>query len=265
MSETINPASQDKPPLNIGNILSNTFGLYFRNFIYFFGVTLIPYVVFQVFTAVLVGDPNTLLIEGATAGFILLNLISVLIFVMLQAVLARSAVTARLGRGVEFAVALRAALMGLVPIILLGILVAIVAGVGYLLLIVPGLYLTAMFYVYVPAIVFENKGFSGLGRSISLTSGYRWAIVGLMLIFFALVFAISLVIGVVAGVTSVLTVGVNGAADPGTGFFLVLGLFNAVSSALVTPVGIIASALVFTRLREIKEGGSTEELLKVFE
>src|SRR3546814_15392056 len=48
------------------------------------------------------------------------------------------------------------------------------------LFLLPGLWLLAVFAVVVPAIVVEGAGFGGLGRSIGLTKGFRWPILGAM-------------------------------------------------------------------------------------
>ena len=267
MTDAPTPQPAAKQQLGVSDILSNTFGLYFSNFPYFFGIFFVPYFTLQLLAGALGYGGATVAPDAAMLGVIAVTLVYLVIFFAIQAVMVRSAITLKLGEGVQFGAAVRAALTGLIPIILLGIVAGLVSGIGFIFLIVPGLYLMAMFYVYVPAIVFEGKGFSALGRSIDLTSGYRWAIVGLVLVFFVLLFLASIVIGAV-------TVGVMAATggfeaqitgDAGLGSLLALTLIDAVLNSAVTPIGMIAAGLVFARLKAVKEGGSTNELLKVFE
>ena len=61
--------------------------------------------------------------------------------------------------------------------------------IGMILVIVPGIILLLMWWVYIPAIVVEGKGIIGaFGRSRELTRGRRWHILGLAVI--VLVFTI---------------------------------------------------------------------------
>lgn len=267
MTDAPAPQPDAKPQLGVGDILSNTFGLYFSNFPYFFGIFFAPYFGVQLLAGLMGYGGATASPDAAIAGGVLVTLASLVIVFVIQAVMVRSAITLKLGEGVQFGPAVRAGLAGVIPIIILGILAGIAAGLGFLLLIVPGLYLMAMFYVYVPAIVFEGKGFSALGRSIELTSGYRWAIVGLVLVFFVLLFLASIVIGAVTVGVMAATGGFDAqlSGDTGLGGLLGLTLIDAGVNSVVTPIGMIAAGLVFARLKEVKEGGSTQELLKVFE
>lgn len=267
MTDAPTPQPAAKQQLGVSDILSNTFGLYFSNFPYFFGIFFIPYFTIQLLAGLLGYGGATGSPDAAIAGVILVTLVSFIIFFVIQAVMVRSAITVKLGEGVQFGPALRAGLAGVIPIIILGIAAGLATGVGFIFLIVPGLYLLAMFYVYVPSIVFEGKGFSALGRSIDLTSGYRWAIVGLVLVFIVLLFLASIVIGVVVAGFLAATGGFEAqfAGDMGLGGVVGLTLIDAVLNSAVTPIGMIATGLVFARLKEIKEGGSTQELLKVFE
>jgi hypothetical protein len=52
-----------------------------------------------------------------------------------------------------------------------------------MLLLVPGVILLVMWWVFVPAIVIEGAGITGcFGRSRELTRGRRWSVFGLILI-----------------------------------------------------------------------------------
>lgn len=267
MTDAPVPQPAGKTPLGIGDILSSTFSLYFSRFAYFFGIFFIPYLAVQVL-ALAMGYGAGGIGEGATvAATAVVTILSFVVFFAVQAVQVRSAITMKLGQGVQFAPAVQAALAGIIPIILLGVIAGIAMGLGFILLVVPGLYLVAMFYVYIPAIVFERAGFGALGRSIELTSGYRWSIVGLVLVFMVLFILAGLLIGAISVGILAGTGGFGGAlyGEMGMPALVAYTVLDAIANAIVTPIGMIAAGLVYARLKEIKDGGSSEALLKIFE
>ena len=80
-----------------------------------------------------------------------------------------------------------------------GVLFAIGVGIGFILLIVPGLYLMTIWCVVAPATVIEHPGvFAAFRRSRELVRGYGWAVFGVILgIFFAVVL-VSIIAGLAA-------------------------------------------------------------------
>lgn len=60
------------------------------------------------------------------------------------------------------------------------ILVNVAAGLGSLLLLVPGIVLMLMFWVAVPATVVEGGIVSAMRRSHELTRGHKWRVLGLL-------------------------------------------------------------------------------------
>ncbi len=267
-----------KPILDIGAMLTGTFRLYFRRFFYFFGVTLLGLIViyalaFAVFLPVMLqgGDLETPDPEAAFATVFAIMapfmIVFALGFIYLNAVIIRSAVTVKLHDRVEFATALGAAFKGLIPLALIGLLMLIPIYLGFLLLVIPGLYLVSLLYVLTPAVVFERRGFGGLARSVQLTSGYRWAIMGFFVILAILTFLISLASTLVfGGIGAGLMFAASSAGDETLGFvlYMITSVLNLFASAATMPLSFIAVAAVYVRLREIKEGGG-HELLEVFE
>ena len=261
-----------KADLGIGRILGGTFSLYFKNFPLFFGTVFMPYALYML----VVVDPinQSLTVDpanpfGNLGQSFLVGGLSMLLIIFLQAVLVRMSISLHGGQGAQLGAALRGALTGFLPILLLGIVAGIATTLGFLLLIVPGLYILALLYVYVPAIVFEKAGFSALGRSEELTKGYRWAIVGIILVVFVINWIITGLYSAVI-LTTVVDFGgiIDGTVDPNMIAASTPWWLNIVGSAInafILPIGLIASGLVYARLREIKEGGSTGDLMRVFE
>lgn len=132
-----------------------------------------------------------------------------------------------------------------------GSIVGIVLGIGFFVLY---LWVIGVFAPLASASVLENRWFSAIGRSISLTKGYRWPIVGLMVLVFLAIFVVSLILGVVSGLLSVL-----GIAGVIIGTILQIAL-----SVVLYGVMVACITLIYARLVEIKEGRSIENLADVF-
>lgn len=263
MADTNDPSTESAESLGVGEIISQTLGLFARNFPFFFGVVTVPYFGIYLLTMAVFGtvDPAT---AGSATEVLLITFGSFMIimlgYIFIQGVLVRCAIAIHTGHGHQLGLAVSAAFKGFLPILLLGIVAGLMTGVAFLALIVPGLYVAAMVYVFVPAIVFEGQGFSALGRSIELTKGYRWAIVGVLLVFGALIWVITIVAGVIIALFAS-DYWVSG----GTVNNWIGAVIEAVVQGLTLPISMIGTGLVFARLREIKEGGAAEDLVRVFE
>ncbi|MBL4557927.1 MAG: hypothetical protein JKP98_15080 [Rhodobacteraceae bacterium] len=104
---------------------------------------------------------------------------------------------AKLGRPLRMRGYIGAALSVIVPLFLVSLLVQILIGLGILALVVPGLWLIAVFSVVVPAVVIERAGSGALARSAELTRGYRWPILGLFLIMWLIALGLAAALGAI--------------------------------------------------------------------
>jgi hypothetical protein len=81
----------------------------------------------------------------------------------------------------------------LLPLIGVSILGGIGIGIGFVLCIVPGLFLLTFWSVVAPVTVIERPGvFSAFGRSWELVRGYAWPVFGTIVLVFLLVVAASI-------------------------------------------------------------------------
>lgn len=126
------------------------------------------------------------------------------------------------------------------------------------LLILPLLWLCAAVCVTAPAVVIERAGFRGLARSLSLTKGYRWPIVGTIVL-------ATIVIGILVTMALVLIsfFAAIGGASGIVGFILAF-VVSVAASTLATGLFSILFTLIYARLRAIKDGLSLREIAEIF-
>ena len=81
---------------------------------------------------------------------------------------------------------------------LAGLLAGLGIFIGFLFLIVPGLYLLTIWLFIVPAIMLEGRGvMSSFGRSRELVRGYGWSVFGVIVLTVAILLAVGFAVGIV--------------------------------------------------------------------
>ncbi|HLH13161.1 MAG TPA: hypothetical protein VKV16_00100 [Solirubrobacteraceae bacterium] len=129
---------------------------------------------------------------------------------------------------------LRAVTPVLGQLVLVGVIAGIAIGIGFVLVVVPGLVLLTMWFVAAPVIVLERPaGLAALGRSRELVRGNGWQVFGVIAVMYILVVLLSAL--------------VEYAADSaGTGVGIVV---TVVIGVLTAPFAALASAVVYFDLR----------------
>ncbi|MEL6316975.1 MAG: hypothetical protein AAFR16_04965 [Pseudomonadota bacterium] len=257
----------DLPPFDFGGVLSQTFSVFWRGFPTFFLLGLLAAVAGLAGQAALLGpgvllapeDPDWLLrtLEqpGGWALFVISSaVLPVLAFSVATAMIVQAAYDVKLERPLRASAYVAPALTRLPWVVLISLIVTIAAALGMLALIVPGLYVYALFSVSVPAIMIERRGFDALARSARLTKGYRWPVLGLLVV----ILVIASAAGALAGLAAAPAVLVGGAPA------WVLTAANALMSGLTTGLFGVAVAIVYARLRELKEGLIVGDMANVF-
>jgi hypothetical protein len=123
------------------------------------------------------------------------------------------------------------------------ILAAFAIGIGFVLLIVPGLYLVTIWSVVVPAVVLERRAvFEAFGRSRSLVSGYGWTVFGVIVVTFVINFVAAIVLGIVLG-------GLPTTASRYLG--------NVIANSIISPFVAATLTCMYFRLRELHEPQTT--------
>lgn len=258
-------AAQTKTPLGIGSIISESFSILFRNFVPVVVLALVPTILSFVISGLFSGFGVVLGLQDPSfngGGQVLGSVISIvvqLVFASLAtALIVLLAYDAKLGRSISIGKYVSPALAGLVPLSLQSLAAGLLAGIGFVLFVIPGLWVYAVYSVIAAVVVIEKAGFGAMGRSAELTKEYRWPIVGLIVVLGLISFAVSFV--------AMFVVGAAFAGNEGNGVFLTIGMLVL---SLITAVGTgltsIGAALVYARLREIKEGATVSDIAAVFE
>lgn len=127
---------------------------------------------------------------------------------------------------------------------------AILTALLFLLLVVPGIYVTVAWTVAVPVLLFEGvRGAGALGRSRRLVKGRWWPVAGALLLGLLVAAVVSIVIGAVLG--GVLALGAGQSQAAGT---IVGGIVNIVGSIIATPFQAALVSIIYFDLRVRKEG-----------
>jgi hypothetical protein len=125
------------------------------------------------------------------------------------------------------------------PLIGAGILAGIAIGIGFLLIVIPGLILLTIWAVIAPVIVVERSGvMDAFGRSRELVRNNGWQVFGVIFVVFLITGIVSAILGAIgAGISSSVAMRI---------------LFNLIASALTAPIAALAAATIYFRLLAIK-------------
>ncbi len=262
-----------KQPLGVGSILGESFSIFFRKIITILLIAIIPSSIAFLLSGTLQGwDVMTgaSLPDFSSTSYIISYAVSIIarfaLFGLIIGMMVQFAYDAKLGRPANIGGYFQNGLKHIVPIVILTVICYIAAGIFSVALVVPGLWLAAALFVYVPAIVIDGSGFGALGRSWRLTKGYRWPIVGLLIV---TLLVLIVVMGVIVGGLTIAILGTNFDAftTPEVSLSTIIPLFliQSIGNAIAYGFGSVIVALAFARLKEIKEGVGIDDLVSVFE
>ncbi|MEP3889614.1 MAG: hypothetical protein ABJN69_04050 [Hellea sp.] len=274
MTDTINYQAP-KPQFDVGRVINRTFGAIKNNFVSFFLASLIIMGVPTFFIGLMpvffstggMFDGDTVN-QGFFASFIAMAVISFIVVmigsVILQGALIYGAIADFNGRKAPFKECMSVALRYFFPLLILGILVGLGMVFGFILVIVPGVFIALGWSIAAPVLIVEGKGITdSISRSWDLTKGYkRW----ILLLFIILMVLSSIIGGVLGAFTFV-------AGDPtevllGGGsptFHILNSFFSALSQTFTTMISATGAAAIYYEIRQIKEGIGAESLADIFD
>jgi hypothetical protein len=187
---------------------------------------------------------------GSALPFIVLFALGLIAASLTVGALSKCLIDAYLGRPSDWRRSLAFARERLASLLWLSIIAGVLLFVAYLLLIIPGIWLTVAWSVAVPVLMFEGKGgFGALTRSMELVRGRWWATFGAYVVAIILIIAVGVVVGIVfAAIESGLHVN-------SVGLTLVLdGLGNIIGDIIAYPFLAAVAAVIYMDLRVRKEG-----------
>lgn len=243
-------------PKGVGDILSTAFDLYTKNAAQLMAIAAVVVVPLTLIQALLSDaliedavddfriDPATGDVVGGGGfgdfliGSILLGLISAAIWMLLTGALTRGAGGALVGRTIDVGESYRAALSRIGGLLGLALLVALLVGIGFALLFVPGLILLVFLSMAVPAFIIERRGVTdSMSRSWNLVSGSWWHVFGAI---------------IVAAILSAIVSGIISAFGGSS----VIGVWitSAIGSIITAPFFALVSVILYVDLRSRREG-----------
>ena len=248
-----------KPRLDLGQVISRTFGVIGRNL-----VPIVLICLLGTLASMALSYLAGIAMEGMdpTGRQYISQVLSTVLNLTAHAILLGSVTSIvvndlngrRSGAGTALGVGLRLFL----PVIGLNLVVSIGAGVAAILLVVPGIMLLLRWLVAIPARVVEGPGTGrALSRSTELTAGYRWKLFALLLIYAVLVAVITIVSITVSG-------GFLRMAQLQAAFDPVALTMQVLSAVILTAISTAGVATAYTELRRIKEGAMPDQLASVF-
>lgn len=255
MSETASGSAPGRGSFSVGAVIKRSFGTYFANFVPFTVLALIFYLPSLIYGFSTFNDALGGIEPGFSPGQIVIMIVSVVLTYVLVGALVFGTVQHLGGVKVSIGSIISRGLATIGPVIVIAIALSIIIGIGFALLVVPGIFLLVVYAVVVPAAVVERPGIvASFKRSWELTKGYRWPVLGVLLILIVILLVLSLIVGTVAGIV-VFTM------DSITLIVVVNYLVSAFSGALMA----VTIAVLYHDLRVAKEGVSTAQIAAVFD
>jgi hypothetical protein len=147
-------------------------------------------------------------------------------------------------------------------LIMLALLVGLLAVLGLLLCLAPGIWLWGIWAVAVPALIIENQGIGrALGRSYHLVLGTFWRVLGIRTLGYAITLILgtavsALVRGIGSGMTGDEPAGFLGASGGGSlswGYLVVSAVGTALLVTFTAPFQASLDSLLYVDLRMRKE------------
>lgn len=258
----------DLRPMTLGEVLDRTFKLYRSNFLLFAGIIALPFLVLFVINigvasfgtnvrATAAGAvPSPGLLASMIGGGLTFGLLYLFLLGSAQAATVFAVSDLYLGRRTGLRKCYKRVGAKAFRVILILIFTALIVGVGFLLLIIPGIILMCRTAVAVPASMLEDsKSMRSIERSMELTKGYA----GQMFVIFLMVWVLTWLVAVIFQTPFAFLVQAQHTVSFGT--LVLQHLSSFVSQVLVGPIATIAFSLMYYNLRVRKEAFDIQHLM----
>jgi hypothetical protein len=258
-------------PLSVGETLDAAIKVYAGNAVKLWeavAIVVIPLEIIQLIirratlpSGVFVHDGQlyTTTLNGSTGGLLpvlLVALIGVLAQLLSTGAVFKLVLDSYLGGTPDLSESYAFAKTKVFSLLWLSILIGVFVAIGFVLLIIPGIYILVATSVAIPVLMLEGiTGFQAIRRSAALVSHRWWATFGRLVTAFLLVGIASAIIGVISGgLSSALSV------SNVTLFLTISALLSAVVTILTTPFTAGVLTVIYIDLRVRKEALDIELL-----
>ena len=242
-------------PMDVGDLLDETFALYRQNFSLFAGIAAVFIIPETIITAIVTGVFTA---SGPAAGSVLLFIFGLLLGYLFQELTTAALALAISARYLDRAITVGEAYASVgvstfVTLIVALIIEGVLVVVGFFLLVIPGIYLAVSFVFVAQTVVLERTGaWQGLQRSRELVRGSWWR-----------VFFIWLLVSVLVGILTAIVQGVFHAivalaGASGVTTSVISSIASGATSIFLLPVQLGALTLLYYDLRIRKEGFDIE-------
>jgi hypothetical protein len=258
----------DLRPMTLGEVLDRTFKLYRSNFWLFAGIIALPFLVLFVINIGIASlapgvrgsaagtVPSPRLLASMIGGGLTFGLLYLFLLGAAQAATVFAVSDLYLGRSTGLRECYRRVGGKAFRVILILILTALIVGVGFLLLIIPGIILLCRTAISVPASMLEDsKSIRSIERSMELTKGYS----GQVFLIFVLVWVLTWLVAIIFQTPFAFLMQAQHTVSFGTLVLQYLSSF--VSQVLVGPIATIAFSLMYYNLRVRKEAFDIQHLM----
>lgn len=255
--EGASSSGSGRGPVTVGSIINGSFDLYRRQARGAWAIVTLIVVPAQIIVWLLIRvslSSNAYARNGTiyTASSTALPTVAIALLGFLSAVLTIGALSRLLveeytGQPTTWQDSLGYASTHLVPLVALAIVSGILLTIGYILFVVPGIFLTVAWCAAFTILMYEGTGpMHALRRSWDLVKGHWWRTFGALLIGVVIVFGISFLVGLILG---------GAASSSSLDVVLVLsGISRAVAAILAYPLVAAIAVVLYVNLRSEKEG-----------
>jgi hypothetical protein len=218
--------------LSVGDTLSEVFDIYKANAGVLLPVAFWLYLAVAILAGISEGKFNAIYFVSVILGFV-----AGMVYQGMVVSLVRDVQDGR--RDLSVGELYRSVTPVLGTLIIASIVFGIAIGIGFILLIVPGLILLTIWAVIAPAIVIERRDvFGSAGRSRELVRGNGWPVFGAVV-----------VAALITAIVSVILVSIAGAIAGGPILRIV---FGALASTVTAPIGALVAGVLYYKLLELR-------------
>jgi Membrane domain of glycerophosphoryl diester phosphodiesterase len=246
-------------PLSVGEMLDAGFRLFRHRFGTLVACVVVPVVPLTILGTIVTAstDPNAYDVNApatetgtAFVGFLISLVLQSAGAALAVAACFKAISAAYLGERANWADSLAYSVRRFIPLIAVYILVVLITIPGFILLIIPGIWLSVKLCMAFPAVVFERANpFRAIGRSWKLTRQNWWRIFGTLVVVFliALVvnFALTAVLGIVAAGSDTISE---------VAFALLATIVSLLTYMLTYPLWAAVMTVIYYDLRVRNEG-----------